>query len=245
MHVSRLTGSIGSKLGGSFGLVVVLLLGLCAVANWGLSQTTSVAQEIDRTVTPRLIAVDDLASAAGDMHFSQTRAVLDGSTETRDDFQADHATFAADLRKLDALSTSVADRAAMRKLHAAVGTADAVDAHMFALLAAGHHARAVAVMNAQADAASDGIAEALGAYQKTIRASESRLAASADSTAATVRWAVILFALVEVAIASALAVVLTRRISGGTRRILRAAEGISLDRLSQRFESTSRDEIGQ
>jgi methyl-accepting chemotaxis protein len=245
MHVSRLTGSIGSKLGGSFGLVVVLLLGLCAVANWGLSQTTSVAQEIDRTVTPRLIAVDDLASAAGDMHFSQTRAVLDGSTETRDDFQADHATFAADLRKLDALSTSAADRAAMRKLHAAVGTADAVDAHMFALLAAGHHARAVAVMNAQADAASDGIAEALGAYQKTIRASESRLAASADSTAATVRWAVILFALVEVAIASALAVVLTRRISGGTRRILRAAEGISLGDLDQRVESTSRDEIGQ
>jgi methyl-accepting chemotaxis protein len=245
MRVSRLTGSIGSKLGGSFGLVVVLLLGLCALANWGLSQTTSVTHEIDRTVTPRLIAVDDLASAAGDMHFSQTRAVLDGTTETRDDFQADHATFAADLRRLDALSTSAADRAAMRKIHAAVGTADAVDAQMFGLLAAGHHARAVAVMNAQADTASDGIAEALGAYQKTIRASESHLAASADSTAATVRWSVILFALVEVAIASALAVILTRRISGGTRRILQAAEGISLGDLDQRVENTSRDEIGQ
>src|SRR5690242_10761080 len=93
MRVSRLTGSIGSKLGGSFGLVVVLLLGLCALASWGLSQTTSVTHEIDRTVTPRLIAVDDLASAAGDMHFSQTRAVLDGSASARDDFQADHATF--------------------------------------------------------------------------------------------------------------------------------------------------------
>jgi hypothetical protein len=79
MRVSRLTGSIGSKLGGSFGLVVVLLLGLCAVANWGLSQTTSATHEIDHTVTPRLIAVDDLAAAAGDMHFSQTRAVLDGT----------------------------------------------------------------------------------------------------------------------------------------------------------------------
>ena len=245
MRVSRLTGSIGSKLGGSFGLVVVLLLGLCALASWGLSQTTSVTHEIDRTVTPRLIAVDDLASAAGDMHFSQTRAVLDGSASARDDFQADHATFTADLRKLDALSTSAADRAAMRKIHAAVTAADTVDTRMFGLLAAGHHARAIAVMNAQADAASDGIAETLGAYQKTIRASESHLAASADSTATTVRWAVILFALVEVAIASALAVVLTRRISGGTRRILQAAEGISLGDLDQRVENTSRDEIGQ
>ena len=245
MRVSRLTGSIGSKLGGSFGLVVVLLLGLCALASWGLSQTTSVTHEIDRTVTPRLIAVDDLASAAGDMHFSQTRAVLDGSASARDDFQADHATFTADLRKLDALSTSAADRAAMRKIHAAVTAADTVDTRMFGLLAAGHHARAIAVMNAQADAASDGIAETLGAYQKTIRASESHLAASADSTATTVRWAVILFALLEVAIASALAVVLTRRISGGTRRILQAAEGISLGDLDQRVENTSRDEIGQ
>jgi methyl-accepting chemotaxis protein len=245
MRVSRLTGSIGSKLGGSFGLVVVLLLGLCGLSSWGLSQTTSVSHEIDRTVTPRLIAVDDLASAAGDMHFSQTRAVLDGSAETRHDFQADHATFASDLRRLDALSTSTADRTAMRRIHEAVGTADAVDSQMFGLLTAGHHAQAVALMDARADAASDGIAEALGAYQKTIRASESHLATSADSTAATVRWAVILFALLEVAIASALAVVLTRRIAGGTRRILQAAEGISVGDLDQRVESTSRDEIGQ
>jgi methyl-accepting chemotaxis protein len=133
----------------------------------------------------------------------------------------------------------------MRRIHEAVGTADAVDSQMFGLLTAGHHAQAVALMDARADAASDGIAEALGAYQKTIRASESHLATSADSTAATVRWAVILFALLEVAIASALAVVLTRRIAGGTRRILQAAEGISVGDLDQRVESTSRDEIGQ
>jgi methyl-accepting chemotaxis protein len=245
MRISRLTGSIGSKLGGSFGLVVVLLLGLCGVASWGLSQTTSVSHRIDRTVTPRLIAVDDLAAAAGDMHFSQTRAVLDGSRGARADFQADHATFAANLRALAALSTGAGDRAAMRRIDAAVATADAVDARMFALLTAGHPARAVALMNSRADATSDGIGKALGTYQKAIRGSESHLAASADSTATTVRWAVVLFALLEVAIASALAVVLTRRIAGGTRRILAAAEGIAVGDLDQLVESTSRDEIGQ
>jgi methyl-accepting chemotaxis protein len=245
MRISRLTGSIGAKLGGSFGLVVVLLLGLCGLASWGLSQTTSVSHRIDRTVTPRLIAVDDLAAAAGDMHFSQTRAVLDGTTNARADFQADHAAFAADLRALAALSTGAGDRAAMRKIGAAVAAADAIDARMFRLLTAGHKARAVAVMNSQADAASDGIAEALGTYQKAIRASEGHLAASADSTATTVRWAVVLFALVEVAIASALAVVLTRRIAGGARRILAAAEGIAVGDLDQRVEDASRDEIGQ
>jgi methyl-accepting chemotaxis protein len=245
MRISHLTGSIGSKLGGSFGLVVVLLLGLCGLASWGLTQTTSVSHRIDRTVTPRLIAVDDLAAAAGDMHFSQTRAVLGGSAGARADFQSDHAAFAADLRALAALSTGAGDRAAMRKIDAAVAAADAVDARMFGLLAAGHPARAAALMNTRADAASDGIAKALGAYQKAIRGSESRLAASADSTATTVRWAVVLFALLEVAVASALAVVLTRRIAGSTRRILAAAQGIAVGDLDQCVESTSRDEIGQ
>jgi methyl-accepting chemotaxis protein len=245
MRSSRFTGSIGSKLGGSFGLVVVLLLGLCGLASWGIAQTTSVSHRIDRTVTRRLIAVDDVRAAAGDMHFSQTRAVLDGTRSARGDFQADHATFAADLRKLGALSAGDADRAAMRKIETAVDKADAVDATMFGLLAAGHKAQAAALMNSRADDASDAIAETLGAYQSAIRASESHLAASADSTATTVRWAVILVALVEVAVASVLAVVLTRRIAGATRRILRAAEGISVGDLDQCVESTSRDEIGQ
>ena len=243
--MSRLTGSIGSKLGASFGLVVVLLLGLCGLASWGLSQTTSASQRIDRTVTPRLIAVDDVRAAAGDMHFSQTRAVFDGTTSARDDFMGDHATFMADLRKLDGLATDDAGRAAMRKIDAAVATADAVDTKMFALLSSGHQAQAVALMNSRADDASDGIVEALGAYQDSLRASEQHLAASAGSTATTVRWAVVLFALVEVAVATALAVVLTRRIAGGTRRILRAAEGISTGDLHQDVESTSRDEIGE
>ena len=245
VRMSRLTGTIGSKLGASFGLVVVLLLGLCGLASWGLSQSTSASQRIDHSVTPRLIAVDDVRAAAGDMHFSQTRAVFDGTQSARDDFMGDHAAFMADLRKLDALATDDAGRAAMPKIDAAVATADAVDTKMFALLSAGHQAQAVALMNSRADEASDGIVAALGTYQSSLRASERQLASSADSTATTVRWAVVLFALVEVAVATALAVVLTRRIAGGTRRILRAAEGISAGDLDQDVESTSRDEIGE
>ena len=245
ISLSRLTGSIGSKLAGSFGLVVVLLLGLCALASWGLSQTTSVAHKIDRSVTPRLIAVDEVRANAGDMHFSQTRAVFDGTKTARADFLGDHAAFVANLRKLDGLATSDVDHTALRKIHAAVAKADAIDTKLFSLLAAGRHAQATALMNSEADAASDGIVEALSVYQTSLRASEQHLASSADSTATTVRWAVVLFALLEVAVATALAIVLTRRISGGTRRILRAAEGISRGDLDQDVESTSRDEIGE
>ena len=74
ISLSRITGSIGAKLGASFGVIVVLLLGLCGLASWGLSQTTSVSRQIDRSVTPRLIAVDEVRASAGDVHFAQTRA---------------------------------------------------------------------------------------------------------------------------------------------------------------------------
>jgi len=245
ISLSRITGSIGAKLGASFGVIVVLLLGLCGLASWGLSQTTAVSRQIDRSVTPRLIAVDEVRASAGDVHFAQTRAVFDGTRATRADFMGDHAIFAADLRKLDGLAASPADHAALRKIHAAVAKANAIDARMFGLLAAGHQARAIAVMNNEADDASDAIVETLSTYQSSLRASERHLAGSADSTATTVRWAVILFALVEVAIATALAVVLTRRIAGGTRRILRAAEGIARGDLDQDVESSGRDEIGE
>jgi CHASE3 domain sensor protein len=184
---SRLTGSIGSKLGASFGLVVVLLLGLCGLASWGLSQTTSVSRQIDRSVTPRLIAVDDVRASAGDVHFSQTRAVFDGTKADVADFQGDHATFEADLQKLKALATSPSDRAAMGKIDAAVAKSDAIDTRMFGLLAAGHHTQAIAVMNNEADDASDVIVETLSAYQSSLRAAEQHLASSADSTATSTR----------------------------------------------------------
>ena len=59
------------------------MVALAAVAWWGLAGITSVTDSIDGSVTPRLIAVDDVRAAAADMHFSQTRAVLDGTTASR------------------------------------------------------------------------------------------------------------------------------------------------------------------
>ena len=120
-------------------------------------------------MTPRLIAVDDVRAAAADMHFSQTRAVLDATAGSRDDYMGDHA---ASCRRCtgSTLAATAADRRALAKIHAAVDRANAVDTRMFGLVAAGRKAQAVAVMNDRADAASDGIVEALSTYQASLRA---------------------------------------------------------------------------
>jgi CHASE3 domain sensor protein len=175
----RLAGTIGSKLGWSFGGVVVLMLGLAGVAWWGLSAMTSVSDSIDRSVTPRLIAVDDVRAAAADMHFSQTRAVLDGTTASHHDYKGDQATFMTALHRLDRLAATAADRRALAAVHAAVSRANTVDGRMFGLLGAGNSVSAAAVMNADADPANDRIAQTLTSYQAHLRGQESRLAARA------------------------------------------------------------------
>src|SRR6476646_6224080 len=103
--MSRLTGTIGSKLGWSFGIVVLLLLGLSGVAYWGLASMTSLSKTVDHSVTPRLLAVDDVRAAASDMHFSQTRAVLDGTKASHRDYLGDRAAFMDALHRLDTLAT--------------------------------------------------------------------------------------------------------------------------------------------
>ncbi len=242
--MSRLTGTIGSKLGWSFGIVVLLLLGLSGVAYWGLAGMTSLSDSIDHSLTPRLIAVDDVRAAASDMHFSQTRAVLDATRASHSDYLGDRATFMHALHRLDALATTPADRHAMAAVHAAVNHTGAIDTHMFGLLAAGHGAQAAAVMNDRADAASDDLVAALTAYQTTLRTHERQLSARSSSTSTTARWAIVLFTLAAVATAATLATVLTRRIGRRVRRMRLAAHGIAVGELDHDVATDSTDEIG-
>jgi methyl-accepting chemotaxis protein len=242
-HRPAIFRTIRAKLASSFGVVVLLLLGLAGVAWWGISGMTSVSSTIDGSVAPRMIAVDDVRAAASDAHFSETRAVLDGTADTKKDFEGDHATFLAFKRRLDALSGKGADAAAVARIDAAVVHSDAVATRMFGLLAAGHPARAVALLDA-ADTASDGIVEALTAYQKTLRAREVSLAGRASSTSSQARWAIVLFAVAAVATAATLATMLTHRLGRRTQRLLAAAEGISRGELEHDVATENTDEIG-
>jgi methyl-accepting chemotaxis protein len=178
------------------------------------------------------------------MHFSQTRAVLDGTSGSRDDYRADHAAFMQSLHHLDGLASSTSDRRSLAAIHAAVRDASAVDTQMFGLLAAGRAAAARTVLNEKADEASDGIVESLTKYQHSLRGMEAKLAARSSSTSRTAEWAIVLFALAAAATATALATALTRRIRRRVRRLRSAAEGIAVGELHHDVATDSRDEIG-
>ncbi len=242
-HRPRIARTIRAKLAWSFGTVVVLLIGLACVSWWGLAGMTSVSRSIDGSVTPRMLAVDDVRAAASDAHYSETRAVLDASTGAIKDYRADHATLMALKRRLDALSGTGADAAAVRRIDAAVARSNAVGARMLGLLAAGRPDRARGLLDA-ADGANDGVVGALTAYQKTLRTREAGLAGQATATSAQARWAIVLFAVAAAAAAATLATALTRRIGRRIRRMLAAAEGIAVGELNHDVSTENGDEIG-
>jgi HAMP domain-containing protein len=68
--------------------------------------------------------------------------------------------------------------------------------------------------------------------------------ASAKSTAGTARMTVIALLVIAAAIAAGLAFAISRSITGGVRKMLRAAEGIAEGNLEQDVHASSRDEIG-
>ena len=84
----RIAGSLAWKLGAGFGCVVVMIVMIVAVSWWSISRMTDASKEIDNSLTPRLIAADDVRAAAADMHFSETAYVLLGP-DGRADYTAD------------------------------------------------------------------------------------------------------------------------------------------------------------
>src|SRR5690348_13893387 len=92
--------SIKWKLASSFAAVVALLAIVVGVAVWSVTALHSVSSTMNNQLLPRMTAVDDVRSSAADMHFSQTRYALDGTTGARKDYEFDHTTFEHDLSTL-------------------------------------------------------------------------------------------------------------------------------------------------
>src|SRR3954452_23642468 len=78
--------SLARKLGLSFALVVALLLVSLAVTAHHLSRLQSLERASGRTAVAKATAIDDAQVAASDMHFAQTKYVLDGG-QGRADYQ--------------------------------------------------------------------------------------------------------------------------------------------------------------
>jgi len=243
-RIASLTGhmSVRLKLGLSFGAVVAMLVAIVAVAFWAMSGLEAAHKRVSDRVLPQVIAADAARSAAGDMHFSQTRYVLVPSAYA--DYLPDRAVFVHDLDVLRRTASPDA-RPLVRKIFVAYGHVAAIDRTLHADVVAGDIAAAKAIVTGQGNDASDGLVEALTAYQQHVAEVSKTATASFNSTQRFSTWLMGVLGAGAVLVALLLGFVISRALVAGIRQLLKAAEGIAEGDVDQDVRVTSGDELGE
>ncbi len=234
--------TVRRKLYLSFGCVVALLVAVVAVAFFAMTSLDSAHKRVSNQVLPQVIAVDAARSAAGDMHFSQTRAVLIPSAYK--DYLPDRAVFVHDLAVLRKTATPDGQKD-VSAISAAYSHVQAIDAKLHAAVLAGHTAAARALVAGAGNDASDGLVAALTAYQTHMAAVSAHATASFNSTRSSSYLLMGGLGIAAVLVALALAYVISRALVGGIRQLLAAAEGIALGDVDQDVQARSSDELGE
>jgi methyl-accepting chemotaxis protein len=234
--------SVRRKLYLSFGCVVALLVAVVAVGFFAMSSLDSAHRQVSDRVLPQVVAADTARSAAGDMHFSQTRYVLVPSAYK--DYLPDRATFVADLAALHR-SITPDDVPFVKAINVAYAHVRAIDATLHADVVAGRTAAAREIVTGAGNDASDGLVAALTAYQQHLSAMSRQTTASFNSTRSSSYLLMGALGVAAVVVALALAFVLSRSLVGGIRQMLKAAEGIAQGDVDQKVELHSHDELGE
>ena len=204
---------IRAKLYAGFGAILVLLVGVAATAFWGTSNITGAADNIDTVVSHKLVVAQEMSAAAGDFHYSQTKYVLVGPS-ARQDFLADVGAFRDVLAQADRNTTDPKGRATLAQVKASFADFMGVDSQMWAAVQAGHHRKALELVDAS-DESVDALTAKLDAFLSEAEASRQAAVTQLHSDGSTTRTVSIVLVIVAVLAASAIAYLLTRRISGG------------------------------
>ncbi len=234
--------TVSRKLYLSFGAVVALLAAVVGVATYAMSNLAAAQHQSSLQDSPKVEAADAARSAAGDMHFSQTRYVLAPSGHA--DFLTDLATFNADLAKLKQLTTP-SEQKQLAGIESAYRTWKATDDELWTLAGAHQTAAATQLVTGKANDVSDALVAALTSYQTQVNAEQRADNKNFDATKSSSSLIIDVLGAVAVLVALGLAYLLGRALVGSIRQMLAAAEGISVGDLDQDVEAKSSDELGK
>ncbi len=235
--------SIAKKLSLCFALLVVGLVVVVLVGSNGMNSMSAVHNDVVDVGAPKQIGAQEARSAATDMHFSETRYVLDGGA-THSDFVSDRKAFQEALNHLIVMSTDATDKPLVSTIKTATARFDTGDARLWALVRARRTTEAVKLVQGAQNDAADSLSEAFAAYQKSAAADVAAQTARFKSTASSSKLTMILVGLFAVLLGSGAAFLLTRSIASRLKKMLAAADGIAGGDVDQQIDASSKDEIG-
>jgi len=243
--IDRLGGlrpTVSRKLYSSFAAVVVLLCAVVGVGLYGMSRLASAHSLVTSDALPKTRAVDAARSAAGDMHFSQTRYTV--YPDQHADYLGDRQVFVDDLAGV-AKVTDTRDEQELQAVKAAWANVDAIDKQLWKAVQAHDTAKVSALVTGPGNDASDALVEALTKYQNKANSIEKQAGNSFKSARSSATLIMLVLGALAVLAAMALATLLGRNLVGGIKQLLAAAKGISEGDVAQTVELDSRDELGE
>jgi methyl-accepting chemotaxis protein len=211
--------SVRFRLFASFGVVLALLGLVAGTAYWSTARMAQSTRDITRVADVKEQAALTLAGLSSYIHESQTRFVLNHGS-SYGDHVGDVKVFRAGLANLRRLSTTPGDRADLARIDRAFAVVQKADQTMLRDLRSGHFARAVAVVNGAADSDADDLANAADAYRRDAARQQAAAAASFDSAKSVADWMIGATTVLALIVASLMAVLITRYVSGGLAPLL-------------------------
>jgi methyl-accepting chemotaxis protein len=232
-----ITSSVRSQLFAAFAAVIIVFgIGVVVAIN-SVSGVTSTLQ----TDTARVKMADTLSKDTYNMQGSQLMATLNSGASAKD-HEGDVHNFATELAALKPRLTTPADRRTYAAISQAFAKWQRFDTQAMTFAKAHKQAKATAVVTGPANHATDALSTDAAGLATLISKESGRDASSSKSSATLIT---IILGLVGVALAIAIVLLLSRRIVGGIRQMLKAAKALAQGDVDQRVEVHGHDEIAE
>ena len=232
-----ITSSVRTQLLAGFAAVIVVFAIGVAVS---VSSLASVTNTLSNGTT-RVKMADTLSKDTYNMQGSQLMATLNHGASAKDHAR-DARNFADELSALKPHMTTPADRRAYAAISQAFAKWQGLDAQAMKFAQGHEAAKATALVTGAANDATDELSTDASGLA-TLISREGDQAASSSKSSATV--ITIVLGLVGMALAIAVVLLLSRRIVGGIRQMLKAAKALAGGDVDQRVDVKGRDEIAQ
>jgi methyl-accepting chemotaxis protein len=232
-----ITSSLRSQLLAAFAAVIVVFGIGVVVSITSVSGVTSTLQ----TDTARVNMADTLSKDTYNMQGSQLMATLNNGASAKD-HAGDAQDFADELAALKPHMTTPADRRAYAAIQQAFAKWQGLDRKAMTFAKAHNRAKATALVTGAANDATDELSTDASTLATLISKEGGQDASSSKSSATVIT---IVLGLIGVALAIAIVLVLSRRIVGGIRQMLKAAKALAEGDVDQHVDVKGRDEIAE
>jgi methyl-accepting chemotaxis protein len=215
---------------------VIVVFGIGVVVS--VDSLSSVSRTLNHG-TQRVKMADTLSKDTYNMQGSQLMATLNDGASAGD-HEGDVQNFAHELAVLKPHMTTASDRSAYAAIEQDFGVWKALDSRAMAFAKAHNKAKATALVTGAANDATDALSTNAAKLAELISKEDAQTAASSKSSATLIT---VVLGLVGVALAIAIVLLLSRRIVGGVRQMLKAAKALAHGDVDQHLDVQGRDEI--